>query len=132
MVKILVIDDEEEIRDVLQQVLQRAGFEVCVADCGDTGIDMLRVRPVEVVIVDIIMPGKSGVQITKEIGKEFPNTKILAISGGGNIGPLSYNPTGIATTAYLNSALEAGAHAILTKPFNSQDVIEAVRDLAAV
>jgi len=129
MPRVLIIDDEEEIRDVLSAVLNRAGFEVDAASTGDEGIDKLRTKPTEVIVTDIIMPGKDGVATIKEIRKEFPDVKIIAISGGGNIGTNSYEPNAIKTTVYLAAAREAGADVILPKPFDRDALMKAIRTL---
>jgi DNA-binding response OmpR family regulator len=131
MPRVLIIDDEEDIRDVIYEVLSRAGFEVDVASTGDEGIDKLRSKPADVVVTDIIMPGKDGVATVREISKEFPDTKIIAISGGGNFGPNAYEPNAIKTTAYLAAAREAGADVILPKPFDREALMEAIRALTA-
>jgi len=129
MAKIIVIDDESDIRDVVSQVLTREGYEVIVAEDSEAGLDALREHGAELVITDIIMPGKDGVQTVYDIRKEFPNTKVLVISGGGNVPPQEYDPGAIKTSAYLASATAAGADTTLTKPFGRKELIEAVCEL---
>ncbi len=131
MPRVLIIDDEEDIRDVLTDVLSRAGFEVEVASTGDEGIDKLRSKPTDMIFTDIIMPGKDGVATIREIREEFPDAKIIAISGGGNFGSNDYEPNAIKTTAYLAAAGEAGADSILSKPFEREALMEAIRTLTA-
>ena len=131
MPRVLIIDDEEDIRDVLYDVLNRAGFEVDVASTGDEGIEKLRSKLADVIVTDIIMPGKDGVETIREIRKEFPDAKIIVISGGGNFGSDSYEPNAIKTTAYLAAAGEAGADVILPKPFDRAAFMEAVSGLTA-
>lgn len=131
MPRVLIIDDEEDIRDVLCEVLNRAEFEVDVASTGDVGIDKLRRKSANVIVIDIIMPGKDGVSTIREIRDEFPDARIIAISGGGNFGPDAYEPNAIKTTAYLAAAREAGADVILAKPFDREDLVQAVRALTA-
>lgn len=129
MKKVIVIDDEEDIRFVLGEILARAGFDVRVAANANDGLDLLREHGADVVVTDIIMPGKDGVQTVYDIRMEFPNTKIIVISGGGNIAPADYEPTAIKTSAYLASATEAGADVTLTKPFDRADIVRAVTQL---
>ncbi|MFQ5549074.1 MAG: response regulator transcription factor [Woeseia sp.] len=131
MPRVLIIDDEEDIRDVLYDVLIHAGFDVNVASTGDEGIDELRSKPADVIVTDIIMPEKDGVTTIREIRKEFPDAKIIAISGGGNFGPDAYEPNAIKTSAYLAAADEAGADVILPKPFERKVLMEAIRALTA-
>ena len=78
------------------------------------------------VITDIIMPKVNGVDTIECIVREFPMVRIVAISGGGNFDVTGYQPAAITTTAYLAAAKRAGAHCILTKPFESRELIEAV------
>ena len=129
MAKLLIIDDEEDIRIVLRQILERAGYEVDVAADASEGMDLLRSSGADLVITDIIMPGKDGVQTVYDIRMEFPNTRIIVISGGGNVKPMEYEPAAIATTAYLASATAAGADLALTKPFEREELLDAVKGL---
>ena len=131
MLRVLIIDDEEDIRDALYDVLSRAGFEVDVTSTGDEGIEKRRSEPADVIVTDIIMPGKDGVTTIREIRKEFPDAKIIAISGGGNFGSNLYEPNAIKTTAYLAAADEAGADVILPKPFDREALLEAISGLTA-
>jgi len=130
MVRIIIIDDEQDVRDALQEVLKRAGFEADAAASGNEGLELLRKSPSDLVITDIIMPGKDGVKIISDIRAEFPETRIIAISGGGNVAPLAYEPNAIKTEAYLASASVAGADVTLTKPFDGKELVQAVQDLA--
>jgi DNA-binding response OmpR family regulator len=129
MAKLLVIDDEEDIRFVLKEILERAGYEVDVAADAKEGLDLLRENRADLVITDIIMPGKDGVETVYDIRMEFPNTRIIVISGGGNVAPLEYEPNAIMTTAYLASASAAGADVTLTKPFEREELLTAIRVL---
>ncbi len=131
MSKILIIDDEEDIRLVLNEIFVRAGFDVRVASNGDEGLNLLREEGADLVITDIIMPGKDGVQTAYDIRMEFPKTKIIVMSGGGNVAPQDYEPSAITTTAYLASAAEIGADLTLTKPFDRHELIKAVKELIA-
>jgi CheY-like chemotaxis protein len=129
MGSILIIDDEEDIRDALQMVLESVGHDVKVASNGNEAIALQREAPADLIITDIIMPGKDGVNTIKEIRKDFPVIRIIAISGGGSVQPNEYVPEAISTTAYLAAAKEAGADRVFTKPFERKDLIQAVDDL---
>lgn len=129
MKNILVIDDEPAVREGLQRVLARQGHKVRLAENSDEGLKALKQQPADIVIVDIIMPMVNGVDTIRSIVRDFPEVKIIAISGGGNFSPAQYQPYAIKTEAYLASAAMAGAHAVLSKPFRSEDVIDAITTL---
>lgn len=129
MPSVLVIDDEPDIRDSIRQVLSRAGFDVATADNGITGTDGFFAQPADVVIVDIVMPRRNGIEVIERIRSAFPGARIIAITGGGSFGPLDYKPGTIVTDAYLASATRSGADAIMTKPFHRTELIALVRSL---
>jgi len=132
MQRILVIDDERDVRDSVKCVLDLAGYEVLTAENVTEALEQLQRTPMDLVITDIIMPKMNGVQAIESIRRAFPMVRIVAISGGGNFGVAGYQPTAIATNAYLRSAEEAGAHVVLTKPFEFDDLIEVVERLLGV
>ena len=129
MAKILVIDDEKDIRVVLRQVLELEGFEVHVAADAKEGLALLDTEGADLVITDIIMPGMDGVKTLERIKADNPKLPVVVISGGGSVAPMAYEPGAIATSAYLASASQAGADRTLTKPFDTQELLSAVRDL---
>lgn len=129
MASVLVIDDEPDVRDSIRLVLERAGFEVVTADNGLSGVEDYFQCPADVVIVDIIMPRSNGVEVIKKIRAAFAGARIIAITGGGNFGPLGYQPGTIVTDAYLESARQSGADAVMTKPFHRSDLLALVRSL---
>jgi CheY-like chemotaxis protein len=129
MRSILIIDDEEEVARALRRVLERAGFAVTTATGGSEGIGAFEREPADLVITDIIMPKMHGIELIKTIRSGHPATRIIAISGGGNFGPLQYQPEAITTSAYLAAATQAGADAVLTKPFDKEDLLAAVQRL---
>jgi two-component system, chemotaxis family, chemotaxis protein CheY len=129
MPSVLVIDDEPDVRDSIRQVLNRVGFDVATAANGDAGIEAFYGQPPDVVIVDIIMPRKNGVEVIKKIRESYPGARIVAITGGGNFGPSGYQPGTIVTDAYLASATRSGADAVMTKPFHRAELIALVRSL---
>ena len=131
MSRILVVDDEEDIRDALQMILESAGYDVKVASNGIEAIELQHAEPADLIITDIIMPKKDGVTTIKEIRQEFPGIRIIAISGGGGVQPEDYVPDAISTTAFLAAAKEAGADTVFTKPFERKDLIDAVEGLFA-
>ena len=129
MKKILVIDDEEDIRVVLQQVLELEGYEVAVAADGREGLAMLDQDGADLVITDVIMPGMDGVETLEHVREKWPDMPVIVISGGGNVAPMEYQPGAIATNAYLESARQAGAALSITKPFERKELVDAVGSL---
>jgi CheY-like chemotaxis protein len=132
MHNILVIDDEPDVRDAISRSLGRVGYSVRTAGSAGDALALLAQFPADVVITDIIMPKIDGVQAIESIRKGFPSVRIIAISGGGNFGISAYQPTAITTTAYLTSAENAGAHLVLTKPFESVELIQAIEKVLGV
>lgn len=126
---ILIIDDEEDIRDVLQMILEGAGYDVRVASNGNQALELLHDEPARLIITDIIMPEKDGVSLITEIRHQYPGVRVIAISGGGGIDPIAYKPEAISTTAYLAAAKQAGADHVITKPFEREDLLQAVEKL---
>jgi two-component system response regulator AtoC len=129
MHSILVIDDEADVRDGIKRVLDRAGYTVRTVDNAADAMLELKRQTADVVVTDIIMPKMNGVEAIERIVREFPMVGIVAISGGGNFDVTGYQPAAITTTAYLAAAKRAGAHCILTKPFESRELIEAVEQV---
>jgi DNA-binding response OmpR family regulator len=117
--RILIIDDEDQARRMLHQVLERAGYEVVVAQDGNEGLERFRADPTDLIITDILMPEKEGLETIMELRREFPQAKIIAMSGGGRAGNLNF----------LEIAAVLGAQRTLHKPFELQEMLEAVRDL---
>lgn len=117
--KILVIDDDDLVREYLVEVLQRAGYEVSSAADGKAGVDACRGTNTDLVITDIIMPEKDGIETIMDLRRENPGLKVMAISGGGRTRPESY----------LESARLLGADLTMAKPFSNQDFLAAVAAL---
>jgi CheY-like chemotaxis protein len=132
MQEVLVVDDELDVRDAIERVLERSGYSVRKTGDAADALAELRRRGADVVITDIIMPKIDGVEAIRSIRKEFPSVRIIAISGGGNFGISAYRPAAITTSAYLAAAERAGAHVVLTKPFESKDLLQAVEQVLGV
>jgi DNA-binding NtrC family response regulator len=90
LARILIIDDDENVRDVLRQMLEREGHEVDEADNGDDGVRFFSEQRQDLVITDILMPGMGGVQTIMELRLLSPEVKIIAISGGDQVAPEYY------------------------------------------
>ena len=131
MQNILVVDDEPDVRDSVKYVLDRAGYSVRTVRVPWTRLPNSRV-PDGSRHYRIIMPQINGVEAIESIRKAFPSVRIIAISGGGNFGVTEYQPSAITTTAYLASAEKAGAHLVLTKPFETFELIRSVEQVLGV
>ncbi len=117
--RILVIEDDNEVRELLRILLCRVGHDVEVASDGVAGIHAFRTHPADLIITDLVMPGKEGLETIIDLRREFPNLKIIAISGGGLDGQSNY----------LNAAQLCGATITFRKPFKNIELIEAVNGL---
>jgi DNA-binding response OmpR family regulator len=109
--KILLIDDDLVVRTAMVQFLADLGYEVVVADDGERGLRLFRSEKPDLVITDIIMPEKEGIQTIVEMRREQPSTKIIAISGGGRIG----------NADFLKVARSMGANDVIAKPVDPDD-----------
>jgi len=124
---ILVVDDEIEVGEAIRRVLDRAGFAVVVAKGVAEGLAAAESQPPDVVVTDMIMPKTNGIELIRTLRARYPRVRVIAISGGGSFGLHSYKPEAIKTHAYLAAAREAGAEEILTKPFDMNDLLAAIR-----
>jgi CheY-like chemotaxis protein len=116
--RILVIDDEESIRNVLCSLLEGEGYEVMEAQNGRAGIQQCRRVPVDLVITDIIMPEGEGLETIRELRRSYPGLKIFAMTGARISKQLDI----------LNIAATFGAIRTFDKPFELMDMLNAVRE----
>lgn len=119
MKSILVIDDNIYVRSLLREMLELANYDVTEAPNGEVGARLFRQAPVDLVITDIFMPEKEGLETIRELRRDFPEVKIIAISGGGSRGDLAFLPT----------AKKLGAHYTFAKPFEMDEMLAAVHEL---
>jgi len=117
MKRILVIDDEIQIQDMVQSMLENEGYAVSVAANGRQGIDAFHQHLTDIVITDIMMPGKDGIETIREIRKTSPEAKIIAMTG--YRGPFNRLP----------AAEYVGAQITLLKPFTKKQLLQAVHDI---
>jgi DNA-binding response OmpR family regulator len=113
---ILVIDDDGDLRVLMQEVLGAEGYTVSVAADGQQGIELQRKQPASLLITDIFMPEKEGIETIRDFREEFPNVPIIAMSGGGMLKRRSW----------LFTAKALGATVILQKPFRISDLLRSV------
>jgi DNA-binding response OmpR family regulator len=117
--RILIIDDEAMVRNLLTQILELEGHETVVATGGIAGIKIHRENPADLIITDLIMPDKDGIETIMEIRRDFKDVKIIAMSGGGQIEPKTY----------LQIAKTIGAVKTITKPFNRKELVKTIQEL---
>ncbi len=118
MARILVADDDPIMRKMLREMLAQSGHETVEASDGDEALERQREEPADLVITDILMPGKEGLETIRDFQREFPDIKIIAISGGGFTGK-----------DYLPLARELGASHAFSKPFSQKQMLTAVNEL---
>ncbi len=116
MANILVIDDESEVRYAIRAVLEDQGHRVAEAETGNAGLSTLETESFDLVMCDIIMPDKEGIETIVEIRERLPKQKIVAMSGGGRI----------MKEDYLAVAAAVGATHTMSKPFDAQTLTEMV------
>jgi CheY-like chemotaxis protein len=120
MQRILVIDDDPEMRAMIEQTLVSGGYEVACAADGKEGLELHRAKPVNLVITDIFMPVMEGFEVVREFRKEFPNVALIAISGKPD------------APEFLAVAKRWGAVRTLLKPFLARQLLETVKEVLAM
>jgi len=118
MAYILVIDDNPEFRDILRSHLEANGHRTLLASDGEQGLALLERETVDIVLTDILMPQRDGVEVLREAKRRWPGLPVIAISGGG----------WIKATELLGMAEKLGADQVLQKPVRRDDLIRAVDD----
>jgi CheY-like chemotaxis protein len=120
MQAVLLIDDDEQVRRYVSALLRRHHYEVVEAADGEQGLNLLKQHPVRLIITDIIMPGKEGVETIRTARRIYPSLKIIAMSGSGTSGPM-----------FLSAAKKLGADVTLSKPFPPEALLNAMATLLA-
>lgn len=113
---ILIIDDDEQIRAFLRRVLEAAGYMVTEAPNGQEGLRQFRQTPTALVITDLFMPGRDGLEVTMALHRESPTVKIIVITGGSG------------QRDFLEVAKLLGAHRTMRKPIMIAELLQAVEE----
>jgi CheY-like chemotaxis protein len=118
--RILIIDDDPNILELYSRLLKKHGYDTVEAQNGKIGMKLYRENPTDLIITDVVMPEKEGIEVIRELRRDFPDAKIVAISGGG-----------IATsgTMCLQIADRLGACRTFTKPISTAELLKAVQEL---
>jgi len=119
MARILIIDDNAQLREMLNLMLAQAGHEVVEAGSGETGVNLYREKPADVVVLDILMPEKGGLETIVELKRDFPNVKVIGISGG-----FQKKTDENQTLADL-----LGIQRTLSKPFAPEELLKTIREV---
>ncbi|MCK4992634.1 MAG: response regulator, partial [Bacteroidales bacterium] len=116
MLKVLVIDDSSVIVDYIKGNLEEAGYEVCTADNGKAGIEMIDKYDLDLVITDIIMPERDGVEVMLYIKRLYPDIRTIVITSGG----------AIAAKDHLSMASKLGADFVIQKPVDPLQLLATI------
>lgn len=117
MASILIIDDDDPVREILRRLLGRVGHTVYEAADGKTALRMYAGNPTDLVITDIFMPEMDGIEFLIRVREAFPEARVIALSGGSYIGKQEV----------LRDATQLGAVGVLEKPFSVDECLELVR-----
>jgi CheY-like chemotaxis protein len=119
MVRILVVDDNTSMREAVCEMLQQAGYETISVENGRFATQIHRNDPIDIIVTDLFMPETDGLEIIYQFRHEYPDVKIIAVSGGGSRGQVEL----------LTVAKKMGAQRTLMKPFSWEDLLAAVQEL---
>jgi two-component system, chemotaxis family, chemotaxis protein CheY len=117
MPSVLVVDDQDPVRQLIRETLEQAGYEVEEARDGKEGLDRYRARSTDLVLMDILMPDQDGLEALMAFRQEFPDTRVIAMTGG--------NDT-IGVLTFLDVAKMLGARRTLHKPFDLKVLLDTV------
>ncbi|MCK5581399.1 MAG: response regulator [Candidatus Omnitrophica bacterium] len=119
MAQILIIEDDTDFRDILKELMEYQNYDVIVASDGDEGFKMFLDNPTPLVITDIFMPNREGMDLIFKFEQDFPDTKIIVISGGG-----------VVAGDYLKAAsMVPNVKAAFEKPFDMDELLQAVKEV---
>lgn len=120
MARILIVEDSKDFRSLLQARLEMEGFEVAAASSGADALQVMARQPADVIVTDVFMPDKDGLETILEMRARYPEARIVAMSGW-------QSSRGV---DYLRVAREIGAAHILRKPFDLEEMVQMLRQLA--
>ncbi len=115
MAQVLVVEDDRHVRTMFREMLDAAGYDVLEAGDGEEAVDIYSRQPTDVVITDLVMPRKHGFDAIRELKRDYPDVRIIAISGWG--------------IHLLETAIAYGALRIYEKPVGRTELLGAVQEL---
>lgn len=118
MAHVLLIDDDQALRDILAHILRLLGHEVTQAANGKEGVQCYRTRQADIVVTDLIMPEQEGLETILILRREFPAVRIIAMSGGAR-----------GSSSYLHIAEKLGARRALAKPFTGHQLAHLIDEV---
>jgi len=119
MARILTVDDDVLALESMKILLEESGHVVVTACDGDDGIKKASLETFDLIITDLIMPNKDGIEMLRYMKREHPTVKVIVVSGGGRTSP----------DAYLDTAMILGADDTFAKPFAAKDLMASVQTL---
>lgn len=119
--RVLVVEDDPDLRELWRQVLERAGFAVETSASGRDAAPRCRAERFDLVLTDIVMPDMDGFELLQQLARDVPTTAVIAISGGGALGDRTY----------LKVAERLGARAVISKPVRVAQLLAAVEGVLA-
>jgi CheY-like chemotaxis protein len=118
MPSILIIDDDDSLRDSLRRTLHKEGYTIMEANDGGRGLKQLGQSPADLILLDMFMPDKDGLETIMELRRTHPDVRVIAMSGGGFKGRVDV----------LHVAKKLGVRRTLSKPFTREQLLESVRE----
>ncbi len=120
MARILVVDDDPSLAHAIQMVLEDGGFDVIVANSGCLALEIIERAEVDVILIDVFMPGTDGFETIRSLCRRLPTVPVIAMSGSW------YRSAPESVPDVLAMATESGAAFGLRKPFRAGDLIAAI------
>jgi two-component system, chemotaxis family, chemotaxis protein CheY len=117
MPSVLVVDDQDQIRQLIRETLEQAGYEVDVACDGREALERYRLKSADLVIMDLLMPNQDGLEGIMTLRREFPDSRVIAMTGGTDM---------VGVLNFWDIARVFGANRMLQKPFEIKDLLDAV------
>jgi two-component system chemotaxis response regulator CheY len=120
MASVLIVDDEDQIRELIRKTFEQSGYQVFEASTGKAALEEYRTVPTDLVIMDILMPDQDGFESISMIRHESPKVKIIAMTGSNDM---------IGVLDFLDVAKMLGATRTIQKPFDMKDLLDAAQSV---